>query len=69
METGFLESVASVSGVINSVADEVITTFTSAPLEISDLTNKADLYAAILPHTPTNIFLPSSMRVKLAIKD
>lgn len=60
--TGFLESVESVSGLIKSVAEGVIITFTCAPSFISDLMSIADLYAAILPVTPIKIFLPRSIR-------
>src|SRR5690606_29005230 len=56
--TSFLESVESVSGVTNSFADCVITTFTSAPFFTKSRTKKAALYAAIPPVTPSKIFFP-----------
>ena len=56
--TEFFESVESVSGVIKSKAEEVIMTFTSAFSFLSSLIKYAALYAAILPQTPSKIFLP-----------
>ncbi|SVA18284.1 uncharacterized protein METZ01_LOCUS71138 [marine metagenome] len=41
--TGFLDNVERVKGVINSLASGVITTFTSAPLLINNLTSIAVL--------------------------
>ena len=56
-KTAFFESVERVSGVIKSVADWVIKTWTSAPSLIKRRVKKAALYAAILPVTPRRIFL------------
>ena len=56
--TGLPDSVDSVSGVMNSRAEGVIITCTSAPALMSSRTSVAVLYAAIPPHTPTTICLP-----------
>jgi len=48
---------------MKSFAAGVIIIFTSAPDFTKSLTNNADLYAAMLPHTPSNIFLPFSIKV------
>ena len=47
-----------VSGVMNSFADGVMITWTSAPAFTKSLTSDAVLYAAIPPHTPTTMFFP-----------
>ena len=59
--TGRPDNVDSVSGVINSFADGVMTTWTSAPSFTRSLTRSAALYAAMLPLTPKTIFFPLSI--------
>ena len=61
-KTGFFESVDRVNGETKSFADAVITTFTSAPALINNLTSMAVLYAAILPVMPNNIFFPFKIK-------
>ena len=46
---------------MKSVAEGVITTLTLASSFIKNLISIADLYAAILPVTPTKMFLPRSI--------
>ena len=50
--------------VTKSLADGVITTLTSAPSFTSRRMRKIDLYAAMLPVIPINIFLPCSMLIE-----
>jgi hypothetical protein len=54
--TLFLDNVESTNGETNSLAVGVITTLTSAPALINNLTSKIVLYAAILAVIPINIF-------------
>ena len=55
--TGFLDKVESVSGVMKSLEAGVITTLTLAPAFINNRTKLADLYAAIPAVMPSKIFL------------
>ena len=60
--TGRSINVASVSGVMNSVAPAVITTRTSAPRRFSSRASVALLYAAMLPVMPRTMRLPERGR-------
>ena len=55
--TGLRDSVWNVSGVTNSQAAGVMTTFTSSPFFTNRRTSSAALYAAIDPVTPKTTFL------------
>ncbi|MOA50514.1 hypothetical protein D3C78_1735380 [compost metagenome] len=68
MFTGFLDRVDNVKGVMKSPALLVIITLTSAPALINKRTSSADLYEAILPQIPTNIFLDDSIHQKCVKK-
>ena len=50
------ETACKARGVVNSEADLVITTLTSAPANLNTLTTSGDLYAAIPPETIMIIF-------------
>ena len=63
--TAFLLKVANVSGVMNSLASGVINTLISASSFTRSRMSMAALNAAILPVTPTSIFLLWSIDLAL----